>query len=371
MDPTLLKNVIVLVRFSIIAVGLLAGYLALYYVVPYLVQLLTQIPAFFMPFLLAVLMALIIEPLVNRFSRQWSLSRGTSVLLALTVVWGSVSLGMVLLVSRLVKELLELYRFLTVSSSTLSQNLVQTIENLQTLYLQYPIPPQASAILEKNAGNLVEGIQSLVQGSMNALFAFIGALPGLLIIFLIATISTYFISRDRELIIQTLFGWIDPEFLERLRAVIRDLGGALIGFIRAQTILISLTALFTILALNILGVKYALTLGLISGLLDILPILGTGALFIPWSLWEIAAGNVSFGCGLLVLYGIIVIVRQVIEPKIVADSIGLHPLATLLGMFVGLKALGFIGMIVGPVVLVLFQALRRAELLPFSQGWYR
>jgi predicted PurR-regulated permease PerM len=107
---------------------------------------------------------------------------------------------------------------------------------------------------------------------------------------------------------------------------------------------------------------------LVVGFLDILPILGPGALFVPWSLWEIASGNGSFGFELLVLYGIIVIVRQVLEPKIVADSIGLHPLATLVGMFVGLKAAGVMGMFLGPVILVLFQALRRAGLLPVYNG---
>jgi len=364
MDPTLLKNVIILVRFSIIAVGLVAGYLALYYVVPYLVHILILIPDFFMPFGLAVIMTLIIEPLVNIFRLKWHLSRGTSVLLALTVVWGSVALVMVVLVSRLVKELLELYRILSLSTTSLSENWVYVIENLQTLYLKLPIPPQASDILEKNAGSMVEGFRTLIQGSTNALFGFLGALPSMLIIFIIATISTYFISRDRELIIKALFGWVASEYMDRIRAVINDLGGALIGFIRAQAILISLTAVFSIVALTLLGVKYSLTIGLLSGFLDILPILGPGALFVPWSLWEIASGNQSFGCELLVLYGIIVIVRQVMEPKIVADSIGLHPLATLLGMFVGLEAIGVMGMVIGPVILVLFQALRRAGLLP-------
>jgi len=364
MDPTLLKNVIILVRFSIITVGLVAGYLALYYVVPYIFHVIIQVPVYFLPFILALVMSLMIEPIVQRLQIKLKLSRGIAVLFALIVVWGTVALVLIGVVSRLVQELIELYRLLSSSSDSLSQNLVSIIENLQTFYLRLPIPPQVAETLQKNAGSLVEGVQTLVQEIMNALFGFLGALPGFFTIFLIATISTFFISRDRELIYQSLFGWVSSDWLDRGRVVIRDLGGALIGFFRAQLILISITGFITVVGLSILGVEYALTIGLIGGLLDILPILGPSTLFIPWSLWTIASGNLAFGCKLLFLYAIILIVRQLLEPKIVADSIGLHPLATLVGLFVGLKAGGILGMILGPVTLVVFQALRRAGMIP-------
>lgn len=363
MDPTLLKHVIILVRFSIITVGLVAGYLALYYVVPYIFHFITQIPVYFSPFILALVMSLLIEPIVRRLQLRFKLPRGIAVLFALVVVWGTVALVLAGVVSRLVQELIELYRLLSSSSTGLSQSIVSLVENWQTFYLRLPIPPQVAETLHQNAGSLVEGVQTLVQEIMNALIGFLGALPGFFTIFLIATISTFFISRDRELIYQTLFGWASSDWFDRGRIVIRDLGSALVGFFRAQLILISITGVVTVIGLRILGVEYALTIGLVGGLLDILPIIGPGTLFIPWSLWTIAIGNVSFGCKLMFLYAIISIVRQLLEPKIVANNIGLHPLATLVGLFVGLKAGGVLGMILGPVTLVVFQAMRRAGII--------
>ena len=104
---------------------------------------------------------------------------------------------------------------------------------------------------------------------------------------------------------------------------------------------------------------YIFTIGILVGILDILPILGPGTLFIPWIIWEIISGDTGFAVSLLVLYVIISVVRQFLEPKIIGDNIGLHPLATLISLYVGLQLGGIVGMIAGPVLLVIFIACYR------------
>ena len=128
---------------------------------------------------------------------------------------------------------------------------------------------------------------------------------------------------------------------------------------KAYSILISITAIITIVGLKILGISYIFTIGILVGILDILPILGPGTLFIPWIIWEIISGDTGFAVSLLVLYVIISVVRQFLEPKIIGDNIGLHPLATLISLYVGLQLGGIVGMIAGPVLLVIFIACYR------------
>ncbi|MDD4803145.1 MAG: AI-2E family transporter, partial [Syntrophomonas sp.] len=115
--------------------------------------------------------------------------------------------------------------------------------------------------------------------------------------------------------------------------------------------------------LKIMGVKYALTIGMLTGLLDILPIVGTGVIMIPWMIWEFLSQDTGMGIGLLVLYGSISVIRQFLEPQIVGDNIGLHPLATLISLYVGLQLGGVAGMIMGPVLVVIFIAVYRIGLL--------
>ena len=111
-----------------------------------------------------------------------------------------------------------------------------------------------------------------------------------------------------------------------------------------------LTFIEIFIGLSLLRVNYALLVALLVAIVDIFPILGTGTILIPWAVFALVSGNVGLGSGLLILYGVSLIVRQVLEPKIVGNSIGLHPLATLAAVYLGIKFTGFLGIFIGPIV---------------------
>ncbi|MFZ3129696.1 MAG: AI-2E family transporter, partial [Desulfosporosinus sp.] len=132
------------------------------------------------------------------------------------------------------------------------------------------------------------------------------------------------------------------------------------GYLRAQAILVSVTAFSTIGGLLLMGNRYAVTLGVLAGLLDIVPIVGTGMLFVPWIVGLIILGSVGEGLKVLLIWIITVTVRQFLEPKVLSNGIGIHPLPTLISMYVGLQLLGGIGLIVGPALVISYEALRKA-----------
>ena len=140
-----------------------------------------------------------------------------------------------------------------------------------------------------------------------------------------------------------------------------DLQKALFGYFRAQFIMISITAVVVIIGLSIIGVNYAISIGLLIGLVDLLPYLGVGAAMVPWIAFTFIYGNISLGIGLSILYGVILITRQILEPKVLASSVGLDPLPTLIAMFVGLSCSELSGLIIGPVSLVILSAIHRAN----------
>ena len=122
-----------------------------------------------------------------------------------------------------------------------------------------------------------------------------------------------------------------------------------------------------LIGLLILNIPYAITIALLIGLVDLPPYLGVGAVLVPWFLYLFFTGNTKLGLGLLIIYGVIVVVRQLLEPNLLSSNVGLDPLLTLIALFVGLKLFGFLGIIIGPVTVVVILALHRAQV--FRDIW--
>ena len=111
----------------------------------------------------------------------------------------------------------------------------------------------------------------------------------------------------------------------------------------------------------ILRVDYALLMALIGALVDVLPVVGVGLIFVPWGIFSLISGNVFLGAGLFIMYGVISVLRQIVEPHIVGGSIGVHPLLMLMAMYVGFRIFGIAGMIILPGVLGVIGGMVRQE----------
>lgn len=179
--------------------------------------------------------------------------------------------------------------------------------------------------------------------------------------------ATFFISKDWDRF-SAIGSRLVPEKAKTSgKTVFVDLKKALFGFLKAQLTLISITTVIILIGLLILRVDYAITIALITGIVDIIPYLGTGLIFVPWIIYQVIAGDMALAIGLGILYILVLVQRQVMEPKILSSNIGIDPLATLIALFVGFKLIGFIGLIVGPVTLVIISTLYRANV--FHDLW--
>ena len=127
---------------------------------------------------------------------------------------------------------------------------------------------------------------------------------------------------------------------------------------KAYFTLMTLTFIELSLALLILNIDYAVTLALIISVIDLMPVLGVGTALIPWAVVELIIGNYALGIGLLISYVIILIVRQIVEPRIVGKHIGLHPLITLISMYAGLKIFGAVGLFLLPMLVMFLKYLQ-------------
>ena len=119
------------------------------------------------------------------------------------------------------------------------------------------------------------------------------------------------------------------------------------------------------IGLLILGIRYPLAIALLVTIVDILPVLGTGTVLVPWAGYLIVSGDFFTGIGLILLYLIITVIRRIVEPKVLGDAIGISALAALISLYVGYELMGVIGVFLGPIVVMIFLAARRAGLLQF------
>jgi sporulation integral membrane protein YtvI len=186
-----------------------------------------------------------------------------------------------------------------------------------------------------------------------AIYGLAGQVPSLLIKLIFTIVASFFFTIDYYKITRFIIKQFRGERREMILKL-KDNGiGTLGKFIRAYTLIISITFLELSIGFWILGIPTPFLFGAVVAIIDVLPILGTGAVLLPWSIIAFIIGNTKLGIGMLILYIIITAVRQTVEPKIVGQQIGLHPILTLLLMYVGAQLMGVLGLFILPILATL------------------
>ena len=190
------------------------------------------------------------------------------------------------------------------------------------------------------------------------------AVPGVIVQIVITVISTFFMTLDFQKICSFLMKFVPGSKRELVSTSLHYTKTMILVYIKSYSLLFLLTFVELSLGFLILGVKKPIVLALTIAVFDLLPILGTGGIVLPWALIALIAGNWGRAIGLFVLYLVITLIRQTLEPKIVGKQIGLHPLATLAAMLLGLKLFGLAGLLGVPVVLAVFVSMYRSKPKP-------
>ena len=260
---------------------------------------------------------------------------------------------------------------------SLISNLISWIPQISDLY--YKFEPELMAwldtvsddiqLLEPNIAQVVEGILDnfvdslgtlvleMSSGALKGLSNFLASIPGYFVNLLFTIISTFFFATDYN----NITGFLLKQLPERPAHLVREFkthfGSVIFQFVKSYSLILAITFAELLVGFLILGVNNALIWAIVIAIFDILPIVGVGAALIPWAIIMLIGGNLPLGIGLLVLYLFIVVVRNVIEPKIVGSRVGLNPVVTLVSMFIGAKLFGIIGLFGLPICLSILKSL--------------
>ncbi|MFD2171555.1 sporulation integral membrane protein YtvI [Tumebacillus lipolyticus] len=310
------------------------------------------------PILAALITAVVLEPLVKLLQRLFKMKRIYAVIVSFTsflLLFGGL---LFFITTRIVIEVVELSRWLPGFVLNLADPMREWANNIQAYFSS--LPPGSVQNLQSTLTKTIDSLNDLTLYLLNGLVGLIGSLPNLMVIAVVYIMALFLFSLDLPALVRSFLDLFEEKTQAKVRLVLNNLNRAIIGFLQAQVLISFLTYDLVLVGLWILGVKYALAIALIIVIVDVLPVFGTGIVIVPWALYAFATGNSSLAIGLLVLYLVILIFRRIIEPKILGNSLGISALATLISMYLGFMVLGFIGLIVGPTLIILYQALRDA-----------
>ena len=324
------------------------------------------------PFLAGWLAAAAVRPAARWLARRTPLGRKGASFLCLAVFWAGAGLGVWWL-----------------GTLAFSQG-AALLERLPGWYRQGFLPAarqagvQAMHLLGRLGGpgarTALQGVaarmEPVFQQSVSALSArvlaavgsFAGRLPAVALACSFTVLSSFFILPDYEEIGAFLLGQLPPGLAEPVRDSKDFLLSTVRQVLKAYLLIMAITFGEISLGLWLLRVDYYLIIGLAVAVLDILPVIGSGSILVPWGLWALLGGRPTLGVGILLLYAVVTGVRTVLEPRIVGRRIGLSPLVTLLSMYIGMKLAGMMGLILAPMGVTLFLFLEQSGHTHFLRG---
>lgn len=311
-----------------------------------------RIIIYFMPFVIGWIIALIASPPVRFLEKHLKIKRKVGSAVTIIAVIAVVIIGGYLLGVKLVEEIVDFIGDLPLMWEGLQRDFAESAQRLQV----------ASRLLPKSLGDTIKNIsenigeyvgdfvgklvEKMSSPTLEALSRFAGNIPSIFIGVIMCLLSAYMFVADKEYVPNLLRKVLPLSITERWSLIKRGLYRAVGGYFKAQFKIEVWMYLLLATGFWILRVRYAFLIAIGVALLDLLPFFGTGTILLPWAAIKFLSGDYMMVIGLLIIWGVGQLARQVIQPKIVGDSVGLAPIPTLILLFVGYKAAGVIGMII-------------------------
>jgi sporulation integral membrane protein YtvI len=302
-----------------------------------------------LPFIIGFFLSRLALPLSEFMKKKLKTGRRFSCIASSVIVLLACVLAIGFLVFFIYIQLLPFFAGLTDMYSDFAGQLNTTWDKILAFVEKLP-PSVADSV--KNAINAlpekIDFVNLLIMPVLNAA----GSLPTVIFSFIATIVSTFFFVIDNERIRDFLIKAIKPKLYEQVCRTYQHLFSSLFKWLKAQLILCSVCFAELLIGFLILGLEYAFLLALLIAMVDFLPVLGAGTVLIPWSIASLLLGNFKLAIGLAVIYVVILLVRNTLEPNVVGIQIGMHPLVTLFGIYIGFRIYGFFGMFMLPLLLI-------------------
>ena len=315
-----------------------------------------KLACFYMPFLVAYIISCILDPIIKVINKRFKMTRKTITIIVLILIlmtifalfiWGMINLfaeanNLLNGLNNYIDKALSLFKEIT---SKINLNKV----NLERFN-----------IIESTFTDFIKMITDYIKDTLVNLIDTFKKLPNMLINTIITILAVYFFITDKFYILDSLEFQFSKRLIGKFIVLIKKITKSLGDYIKAEIILSIVTFIIVLISLNIfymfgMKIEYPIMFALLIGFIDLLPIFGAGFILIPWSMVLFINREITFGLWVFALYLTTLIVKQVLEPKLISSGLGIHPVFTLISMYTGFRFFGVTGLIAGPIILIILK----------------
>lgn len=317
-----------------------------------------QVAIFFMPFVIAFFISLIAEPLIKFFMNKLKWKRKLASVVSLLVIVSALIILITILVTSLVTESSKLIGNLNTYISDAYNFGMGIFNDIQSGKIE--IPEEVMQIAQKSLGGFLESLKTFLGNFFTGLLNTISAIPSWITFGFTTILAVIFICFDRDYVVEVCKKHIPSKWIQKVKMVVKETCSVALEYLKAEAKLSSICfvlVLFGLVGMDVFGltVEYPIIMAIFIGFVDLLPIFGAGAVMVPWVIYLVLIGNIPVAIGVGILWIIWAIIKNVTEPKMISKQMGLHPLFTLIGMYAGFKLFGVLGLMFGPILLLVIK----------------
>ena len=316
-----------------------------------------------LPLLAAFITSLLLTPLVKLLQNKFSLSHKLSVIIVFLIFITLLGFTALFITTKVVTEAIQLIDNAPHYLNEISVAWQQFEQHIITASERFP-----KALTQIIGGQIQDAIDyaSVEIGNfitIEKVTDFVKSVPSYLISFLVYLIALFLFLIELPNLKERFFNLLSDKTAEKVRFMSTRLTGVTFGFFKAQFLVSILIFIVTLIGLLFIKPQVAIIMSLFIWIIDFIPIIGSIVIMAPWSIYYYITGDAGTGTELAILAIILLIIRRTVEPKVMGNHMGLSPLATLIAMYIGLKLIGFLGVIIGPLLLIAFSAAKEAGLI--------
>lgn len=317
-----------------------------------------KISLFYIPFLIAFVLSLLIEPVIKFCMKKFKMKRKISAILIfiiiLSILIGLITWGAITLFT----EATNFLNNINIHFDKISKTFQSIIGKFE--FDKIKVSSEIKGILQNSSNDIINTASEWIKRILTNVLNAITSLPTIGLYIVITILALYFMCTDKIYMLDQLEHHLPEKWVKKLSKHIKAIAKSLGCYLKAQVKLVFISFIISLIGLYIfsisgMNIKYPLMIAIGIAIVDALPIFGSGTVMVPWAVISAFNGDLRLGVAVLVLWIIMCIVRQIIEPKIVSGQIGIHPIFTLIAMYTGFRFLGFIGMFVGPIALIILK----------------
>lgn len=318
--------------------------------------LLYKLAMFYLPFLIAIIVASVIEPIVKFLMKRLKLKRKLactiSLLLVITILGTLITLGTTKLISECKNLILnsnEYYKDVYDNA----MNYLNEVQEGKTI-----IPKEVVDLAKESAGGIIDGAKGIAINTGKTILSTVSSIPTMITYVVITILAIIFTCYDRQYVLDKIESQVPKKWVEKAKEIYKEMFSVSWNYIKAEAKISSVFFVILLISLIVfdligLNVNSPVLMAVIIGFIDMLPLFGAGAVMIPWAIYLSFTGNITLAIALMIVWGAWAVIKQFIEPKMVSKEIGMHPIFTLVGMYTGFRLMGVLGLMIGPIIILI------------------